>query len=100
MSANEKVDPVELVRRNQKRASELSNDITRLSMRKEQNDEMLKKLQDEAMEQFGTSDLEKLRELYTQYRTEDKEAAIKYVASLDSAENIINQIKNDLASNE
>lgn len=100
MSANEKLDPVEVVRINQKRLSELSNEKTRLQMKKEQNEEMLKKLKDEAMTLFGTSDLEQLRNLYTKYRTEDKEAALRFVESLDSAENIINSIKRDLAGNE
>lgn len=100
MSASEKLDPVEVVRINQKRLSELSNEKTRLQMKKEQNEEMLKKLKDEAMTLFGTSDLEQLRNLYTKYRTEDKEAALRFVESLDSAENIINNIKRDLAGNE
>lgn len=100
MSVNEKIDPVEVVRQNQKRASELSNEKTRLQMKKEQNDETLKKLNEEALSLFGTSDLEQLRALYTKYRTEDRDAALKYVAALDSAESIINEIKRSLSCNE
>lgn len=58
----------------------------------------LEEAQDEAEREFGTRDLEALRELYAQREKENEQKVQEFVANLDELETALNEVEGQLAT--
>ncbi len=96
MSAHSTSEPQSAAARLQSasaRAENLNERLIRLRAAKEANDEALKELSRQAMQEFGTCDLEQMRQIYQQKMNEQNSALTAYEQELERIEAIVSSIE-------
>lgn len=78
--------------------AELSGRISALKGQAHAAAQQLAELQDEALREFGTSNVDELRELYKRWQSENAAALLKFEGELESVSSVVTQLEQSIKS--